>query len=166
MRWIAPVSLLHVALAGSAHAVSLTIYPTSYVYVGVSDGTTEPTDFLDLSETSGATDHAIALGANSSTTSYEISLSRLSITFDHARSGEVGASAYSYGVIFFSVDEAIGYAIDGTYTAFDPDGRTVGQLAALVDEMLRWIAPPPPGAMPFQSVAFGSARRRHRASAR
>ena len=145
------------ALVEPAQAVSVTIDPPahfgqSYGVAAAFDADGVQEDWLEPAAISGTCSHSAVLGGNASTTSYDLSDGGLSIVFDHARTGDQYAGASSYGAIFFSVDAEVGFLVEGTYTALDPDGRTVMQRLTLVDETLRPDpANPLPGAFVFRS---------------
>ena len=55
------------------------------------------------------------------------------VSFDHARSPDFFSQATSFGTIFFSSDENIGYDASGFYDAVDSEGRTLRLLAKLTN---------------------------------
>ena len=74
---------------------------------------------------------SVAAASAWATTSYDLSDGGFEITFDHHRTGALGSSALSHGMISFSVDEDVTYIASGGYSASDPDGRHIKLAAQL-----------------------------------
>ena len=64
----------------------------------------------------------LVTGVSSSASTYDLSNSGFTITFNDRRTKNAGTLAASSGAIYFSVDTELLYAMSGSYSAIDPDG--------------------------------------------
>ena len=113
-----------------APAATVTLNPASFVDTAAADPGLDTVTSNPVSVPSVVNDLAID-GGSSSSTSLALSHSGFEITFDHTRTGVLDALATSSGELFFAVDVAVDYAITGTYTASDADGRQTIQYVLL-----------------------------------
>ncbi|MBW2361682.1 MAG: PEP-CTERM sorting domain-containing protein [Deltaproteobacteria bacterium] len=72
-------------------------------------------------------------GGASSEADYNLYNTSFAIGLDHSRPVTLGSFGQSYGSIFFSVDENVGYTALGSYAATDSDGRRVRFEGSLYD---------------------------------
>jgi len=115
------------ALAG---AVTVTLNPASFVDTEAADLGLDSVSTVPSSIPYLASDLATD-GGSTSLTNVALSDTGFEITFDHTRATPLDALASSSGEIFFTVDASVDYAITGTYSANDSDGRQTIQYVAL-----------------------------------
>lgn len=126
-------------LAGPANALTVRLAPSrpSLFTDRAQEGPDPPTAISEVAPT-GLPEAATTPGAveegSSAFTHYDLSQDALEIGFTHGVGGPVGyAFSQSISVVYFYVDEDVGYRITGSFETVDSDGRGVFLLARLSD---------------------------------
>jgi hypothetical protein len=120
---VALAGMLAALAAGSSHALTVSLTrPLSQI-----------TDTLLPALLPFSATHTATSGANSSTSTWNLTSQAFEVTFAHTRGATENAFAQTIMNLLFQVDAPAQYVLEGRYSALDPDGRQIQQVAILDD---------------------------------
>ena len=130
---VALAGMLAALAAGSSHALTVSLTRPLGQITEASDGTTFDTNTLHPAVIPFSDTHTATSGANSSTSTWNLTSQAFEVTFEHTRGATENAYTQTIMNLLFQVDAPAQYVLEGRYSALDPDGRRLSQVATFVD---------------------------------